>query len=142
MKKALLFLLILSFPLMFMAQTKEETAMSQQDLGIFSLSLAVKDIQKSYDFYQKLGFKHLEGAGSVDQKWMILVHGTTKIGLFQDMFPANILTFNPEDARKIHAQAEAAGIKVDMANGMDKDAGPCSLMITDPDGNSILIDQH
>jgi catechol 2,3-dioxygenase-like lactoylglutathione lyase family enzyme len=112
------------------------------DLGKFSISLAVEDIAASYEFYQKLGFTHLEGAGAVEQKWMILVNGTNKIGLFQGMFPTNTITFNPNDARTIYSDLTKDGIKPVYQVGMDTVEGPCSFSILDPDGNPVLIDQH
>lgn len=115
---------------------------NQHDLGTFSISLTVEDIQASYDFYQKLGFKHLEGAGSVKDKWMILQNGSTNIGLFQDMFPQNIMTFNPTNAREIHKSLTDQGIEVTASGGLDKDSGPCHFSFVDPDGNPVLIDQH
>ncbi len=110
------------------------------DLGIFSISLAVKDIKISKDFYEKLGFTMIDG--NLDQKWVILKNGASKIGLFQGMFPKNTLTFNSENARDIHKKVNGEGITVTMSNGTDKNEGPASFMITDPDGNPILVDQH
>ncbi|EZH74181.1 hypothetical protein ATO12_15030 [Aquimarina atlantica] len=110
------------------------------NLGIFSISLAVKDIKVSKDFYEKLGFTMIDG--NLDQKWAILKNGTSKIGLFQGMFPKNTLTFNSENARDIHKKINGEEIMVTMSNGMDKNEGPASFMITDPDGNPILVDQH
>lgn len=120
-------------------------------LGSFSISLAVKDIRASRDFYVTLGFE--EAGGDIDQNWLILRNGDTVIGLFQGMFEKNALTFNPgwnqqcekldafEDVRAMQARLKAAGIEV----GEDIEAGsqgPAHFMITDPDGNPILIDQH
>lgn len=113
-----------------------------RDLGTFSISLTVQDIQMSYDFYQKLGFKHLEGAGSVKDKWLILQNGTTNIGLFQDMFPRNTITFNPTNARDIHESLTAQGIEMISSGGLDAASGPCHFAFLDPDGNPVLIDQH
>ena len=115
---------------------------NQHDLGTFSVSLTVKDIQASYDFYQKLGFKHLSGAGSVQDKWMILQSGTTNIGLFQEMFPQNIMTFNPGNAREIHKSLTKLGVEMTSSGGLDNDSGPCHFTFVDPDGNPVLIDQH
>lgn len=114
----------------------------QHDLGTFSVSLTVKNIQASYDFYQKLGFKHLAGVGSIKDKWMILQHGTTNIGLFQEMFPQNIMTFNPTNARAIHESLTEEGIEMTASGGLDTEAGPCHFSFVDPDGNPVLIDQH
>ncbi len=109
-------------------------------LGAFSMSLAVKDIKASKSFYEKLGFEMVDG--NLDQKWAILRNGKSKIGLFQGMFPSNTLTFNPKNARNIGKEAKAKGITITMVNGLDKKEGAASFMITDPDGNPILIDQH
>ena len=111
------------------------------DLGNFSLSLTVKDIGESISFYKKLGFEVIDG--NPDQRWVILKNKESKIGLFQGMFPKNTLTFNPgNNAREIYKSMDDNEIKTVMANGMDKKEGPASFMITDPDGNPILIDQH
>ena len=111
-------------------------------LGTYSISLNVKDISASNDFYHKLGFAPIEGMGAAEQRWMILTNGRTKIGLFQGMFPSNTMTFNPEDARSIHNVLEQEGIKPTFQTGLDENEGPCTFSIVDPDGNPILIDQH
>lgn len=120
-------------------------------LGAFSISLAVKDIAVSRAFYEKLGFTQL--GGNQADRWLILKNGSTVIGLFQGMFDKNMLTFNPgwdqaaqalasfTDVREIQARLKADGV----ALGQEADAGtqgPAYLMLTDPDGNPILIDQH
>jgi catechol 2,3-dioxygenase-like lactoylglutathione lyase family enzyme len=120
-------------------------------LGAFSLSLAVKDIHASLAFYEKLGFRVFHG--DKDQGWLILANGLTKIGLFQGMFEKNMLTFNPgwdaeaqtletfTDVRDIQKGLEEAGVT--LATKADPTTkGPASFMVTDPDGNPILIDQH
>ena len=120
-------------------------------LGSFSVSLAVKDIAVSRDFYAKLGFEEI--GGNADDNWMILRNGEHVIGLFQGMFDNNMLTFNPgwdqqctdlesfTDVRDLQKQLKAAGIE--MAAEADEDTdGPASIMVIDPDGNPILIDQH
>lgn len=122
--------------------TKKEEKDSGPDLGIFSVSLAVKDLKVSLEFYQKLGFEAMEGAGGLEQKWLILQKADTKIGLFQDMFPTNTLTFNPEDARAIHLKVKKGEIPVLFSMGLENKSGPCTFSIADPDGNPILIDQH
>jgi catechol 2,3-dioxygenase-like lactoylglutathione lyase family enzyme len=115
----------------------------KMDLGIFSMSLNVKDIAVSKAFYEKLGFTALEGAGSVEEKWIIMKHGTTKLGLFQDMFPKNTITFSPKDGRAIHnAIKDDERMKLLFSNGLDESNGPCSFSFLDPDGNPILVDQH
>ncbi|MEZ4784686.1 MAG: VOC family protein [Candidatus Kapaibacterium sp.] len=123
-------------------QKNQKESMKEVDLGIYSLSLSVKDIQASKEFYEALGFEPLSGAGSVESKWMILQKGGVKIGLFQGMFPNNTLTFNPVDARSIYRGVTEAGLDVTYANGVEEESGPCSFMIVDPDGNPILFDQH
>jgi len=120
-------------------------------LGSFSVSLAVKDIAVSRDFYAKLGFEEI--GGNVDDNWLILRNGEHVIGLFQGMFDNNMLTFNPgwdqqctdlesfTDVRDLQKQLKAAGIE--MSAEADEDTeGPASIMLIDPDGNPILIDQH
>ena len=120
-------------------------------LGSFSVSLSVKDIAASRDFYAKLGFEEI--GGNADDNWLILRNGEHVIGLFQGMFDNNMLTFNPgwdqqctdlesfTDVRELQKQLKAAGIE--MAAEADEDTdGPASIMIIDPDGNPILIDQH
>lgn len=106
----------------------------------FSISLAVKDIKKSKVFYEALGFKIVDG--HIDQRWLILKNEYSKIGLFQGMFPSNTLTFNPEDARSIFKKVKKAKIPIIMQSGMDQKKGKSSFMISDPDGNPILFDQH
>ena len=120
-------------------------------LGNFSVSLAVKDIQASRAFYEELGFRQV--FGEVSQGWVIMKNGSTNIGLFQGMFDRNMLTFNPgwdqdgiplsdfDDIRTIHTRLKQTGIEPDVVD-IKTDAGPASLMIRDPDGNQILIDQH
>ena len=121
------------------------------DLGAFSISLAVKDLATSQAFYEKLGFSIM--AGDASQNYLILKNGTHVIGLFQGMFEDNIMTFNPgwdqsaqntdtfTDVREIQRQLKNAGI--DLALEADEATeGPASVMLTDPDGNTILIDQH
>lgn len=110
--------------------------------GEFSISLAVKDIRKSYAYYQNLGFEPVESAGSLEDKWILLHNRGTQIGLFQDMFPDNILTFNPGDARSIYKQLKEAGFEMVSVTDIDKPEGPCSFVLLDPDGNMILVDQH
>lgn len=110
------------------------------ELGTFSVSLAVKDLKESRAFYEKLGFKMI--AGEPEQNWIILGSGEAKIGLFQGMFEANIMTFNPTDARGIQKDLKAKGITSFAVEADETTTGPAHFMITDPDGNSILVDQH
>ena len=105
-------------------------------LGHFSVSLAVKDIAASRDFYAALGFTKLDGDG---ENWLILDRDGIKIGLFQGMFDQNILTFNPADARGIEAAMKAAGYEI--AQETKGDEGPANFAMTDPDGNMLLFDQ-
>jgi catechol 2,3-dioxygenase-like lactoylglutathione lyase family enzyme len=123
-----------------MSLKQPESNDTKIDLGTFSLSLNVKDIEKSYDFYKKLGFKSIDGA--VEQKWLVLKNGTTKIGLFQGMFTKNMITFNPEDARTLHKELQSQEVNINFSSGLDSQKGPASFSITDPDGNPVLIDQH
>jgi catechol 2,3-dioxygenase-like lactoylglutathione lyase family enzyme len=121
------------------------------DLGAFSVSLSVRDIEASRDFYSKLGFEPVRG--DIGQKWLILRNGDHVIGLFQGMFERNMLTFNPgwdqhcgetetfTDVREIQAALKRAGVA--LASEADPDSsGPASLVVIDPDGNPVLIDQH
>lgn len=120
-------------------------------LGAFSVSLAVKDLQASKAFYEKLGFSVF--AGKEERNYLIMKNEDTLIGLFQGMFENNILTFNPgwdqsanilsefEDVRQIKEHLAAEGIETVQEN-LPSDSGPGSLVIMDPDGNAILIDQH
>jgi len=121
------------------------------ELGNFSVSLAVKDIEASKVFYEKLGFKVFGGDQS--QNWLILKNGDHVIGLFQGMFDKNILTFNPgwdsnaqqlsefTDVRELQRQLKASGVNM-ITEADEKSTGPASFMIADPDGNTILVDQH
>jgi predicted enzyme related to lactoylglutathione lyase len=121
------------------------------ELGTFSISLAVKDIEASRQFYEKFGFKAF--AGDASQHWLILKNGDHAIGLFQGMFDKNILTFNPgwdanaqklaafTDVRELQRQLKAQGVQ--MVNEADESTtGPASFIAVDPDGNPILVDQH
>lgn len=113
------------------------------DLGIFSVSLAVKDIKASKAFYEKLGFKALTEYGSVEEKWLIMKNGEAKIGLFEGMFDTNTFTFNPTNARAIHHSLVDDGVAITMASdSIQAEKGPCHFMLLDPDGNPILVDQH
>jgi len=107
------------------------------NLGEFSLSLAVQDLAASRAFYERLGFAAI--GGEADEGWLILENDGTKIGLFAGMFEENILTFNPPDVRAIQAALRADGVP--LAQTAEPGEGPASVMLTDPDGNSILLDQ-
>lgn len=120
-------------------------------LGAFSVSLAVKDIAASREFYEKLGFEVIMGDQS--QNWLILRNGETTIGLFQGMFERNMLTFNPgwtsrnenlpdfADIREIQQDLKANGL-APASEAVEAETGPGSLTLIDPDGNPILLDQH
>jgi len=121
------------------------------DLGTFSISLAVKELARSKGFYEKLGFQVI--GGDVEQNWLILKNGEHVLGLFQGMFEENILTFNPgwdqsgneldsfTDVRDIQRALKSEGIE--LGSEVDEStSGPASIMLSDPDGNQILIDQH
>ncbi|WP_336687879.1 VOC family protein [Chryseobacterium bernardetii] len=120
-------------------------------LGAFSISLSVKDLQKSKDFYEKLGFTVM--AGATEQNYLIMKNGTTLIGLFQAMFDRNMLTFNPgwdenaqnlesfDDVREIQKRLKEGGIEIDK-EADETTSGPEHIYLKDPDGNMILIDQH
>ena len=120
-------------------------------LGAFSVSLAVKDIEASKLFYEKLGFAVF--AGDQSQNWLIMKNGDHVIGLFQGMFDKNILTFNPgwdsdaqplsefTDVRELQRQLKASGVAM-ITEADESSTGPASFMIADPDENMILVDQH
>ena len=118
-------------------RTKKDSA---EGLGPLSLSLNVKDIKASQSFYKTLGFKKVDG--NIDHNWIVLSDGNSKIGLFQGMFPNNTITFNPKNVRQLYDKIHKSSIHIVMKTGMDKKEGKASFMISDPDGNSILIDQH
>jgi len=121
------------------------------DLGNLSISLAVKDIEASKLFYEKLGFGVFGGDQS--QGWLILKNGAHNIGLFHGMFEKNILTFNPgwtgdaqplnefTDVGELQRRLKASGVDI-TAEADESSTGPASFMLTDPDGNTILVDQH
>jgi predicted lactoylglutathione lyase len=120
-------------------------------LGAFSMSLSVKDLTVSKEFYENLGFKVF--AGGMEKKYLIMKNENALIGLYQGMFQGNILTFNPgwdenaanvekfDDVREIQKQLKAKGLTL-MSQAEETTSGPASLMVTDPDGNLVLIDQH
>ncbi len=125
-------------------------------LGNFSISLTVKDIAKSREFYEKLGFHDKHGDRKFPgygKKWLVLQNETATIGLFQAMFEKNSLTFNPgwdrnskslpefDDVRDIQKKLNERGVKLD-TTADESTTGPASFSLTDPDGNPILVDQH
>ena len=124
---------------------------NSMDLGVFWISLAVKNISSSKEFYEQLGF--IVFGGDIKKNYLIMKNGNALIGLFQGMFENNILTFNPgwdenaktldayDDIRKIQLELKSKGIKLNQETNNDT-TGPGSILLTDPDGNTILIDQH
>ena len=121
------------------------------NLGSFSVSLAVKDLATSIEFYEKLGFEAV--GGDAQQNWLILKNGDHTLGLFQGMFEQNIMTFNPgwdqggneldtfTDVRELQRELKNRGIALS-SEADESTSGPGSLMLSDPDGNQILVDQH
>ena len=121
------------------------------ELGAFSISLAVKDIEASKAFYEKFGFQVF--GGDISQNWLILKNGSCVIGLFQGMFEKNTLTFNPgwdsnasslgafTDIRDLQRQLKAQGVQL-LTEADETTTGPASFVAVDPDGNPILVDQH
>ena len=120
-------------------------------LGAFSICLNVKNINASKDFYKSLGFQNF--GGDITQNWLIMKNEDTIIGLFQGMFEKNILTFNPgwnsnaenlesfTDVRELQKQLKQKGIKL-LTEADETREGPASIILEDPDGNQILLDQH
>lgn len=121
------------------------------ELGAFSVSLVVKDLDASRQFYEKFGFTPF--AGDAAQNWLILKNGSTVIGLFQGMFEKNILTFNPgwnsnaqalpafTDIRELQRQLKSQGVRFQQ-EADESTTGPASFVAVDPDDNPILVDQH
>ena len=121
------------------------------ELGAFSVSLAVQDIEASRTFYEKLGFRVFIRDGS--ENWLILKNGDVTIGLFQGLFERNILTFNPgwdsnarkldsfTDVRELQRRLKAEGVRLEV-EADETTSGPASFVAVDPDGNPILVDQH
>ena len=132
-------------------QEKQPMQDDSIQLGNFSVSLTVKDLQASKAFYEKLDFKQV--AGKLEQKWIVLQNGTTKIGLFQGMFERNSLTFNPgwdserktpkdfQDVRELQKVLKQRGLKL-QTEADETTEGPAFFSLLDPDGNPILVDQH
>lgn len=121
------------------------------ELGAFSVSLAVNDLEVSSLFYEKLGFTVFGGDPS--QNWLIMKNGGHAIGLFQGMFDQNILTFDPgwnsdaqelkdfPDVRELQRQIKSRGVEL-LSEADENTSGPASFMIVDPDANTIMVDQH
>lgn len=133
------------------ALSTHATEKKTMDLGNFSVSLAVKDIKASKAFYEKLDFK--EVGGKIEQRWIVLQNGNAKIGLFQGMFDKNIMTFNPgwtkdkevmkdfQDVRELQRTLKARGLTM-TPEADENTTGPAYFQVTDPDGNTLLFDQH
>jgi catechol 2,3-dioxygenase-like lactoylglutathione lyase family enzyme len=133
------------------AQSTPAREKKTMELGNFSVSLAVKDIKASKAFYEKLDFVPV--AGKLEQNWIVLQNGSARIGLFQGMFDKNIMTFNPgwskdketlpsfQDVRELQRTLKARGITMAI-EADEKTEGPAYFQLTDPDGNTILVDQH
>lgn len=121
------------------------------ELGTFSISLAVKDLEASKSFYEKFGFEVI--GGDAAQNWLILRNGDHTVGLFQGMFEKNTLTFNPgwdknatpldsfTDVRELQRQLKAQSVEL-LSEADESTSGPASFIAIDPDGNPILVDQH
>ena len=149
MKKVSIITLALAaaFCLGFITHTKKE----EMKVGAFSMSLSVKDLKASKEFYESLGFTVF--GGSMNQNYLIMKNGNALIGLFHGMFQGNIITFNPgwdenakdvtdfNDVREIQKHLKSKGIKLS-SEADEKTKGPASIMLSDPDGNMILFDQH
>ena len=143
-------MILSGFILVAATQAPAPTGRNAMNLGNFSVSLNVSDINASKAFYEKLGFTQVHG--DIAQRWVIMRNGDTKIGLFQGMFPRNALTFNPgwdadgnptatfEDVRALQRRLREAGL--DVGTPIESASGPAHFAVTDPDGNPILIDQH
>src|SRR5262249_34728562 len=128
----------------------QQTGAKKVRLGNFSVSLAVKDLNASREFYEKLGFRVI---GGNRRNWAIMQNETATIGLFQGMFEKNALTFNPgwdrntktlsefDDVRAIQRTLKSRGLKI-QTEADESSSGPASFALTDPDGNPILVDQH
>lgn len=148
-------LFVLLFAACFVHSQEQNDSIMQEnntlELGAFSVSLAVKDIHKSKAFYEKLGFTYK--GGNIDQNWIVLKNGSTVIGLFQEMFEGNILTFNPgwdqnaqnleefTDVRDIQKHMKENGIQLEKEVD-ESTQGPEHIILKDPDGNVIMFDQH
>ncbi|MBO6514967.1 MAG: VOC family protein [Bacteroidia bacterium] len=141
MNKHLNRIIVLAVVLTLTASTPLKKVNESPDLGKYSMSLNVSDLSASKDFYEKLGFQPVEGLGSLKQMWMVVSNGHENIGLFQGMFPTNTMTFNVEDGRGTLQTIKDNGIEANLITGKDTSAGPCSFLITDPDGNPIIVDQ-
>ncbi len=118
------------------------------DLGQFSISLPVKDMEASLDFYQKLGFEVIDGGhmntgfpDSESTSWRILKSGNTVVGLFHGMFENTIMTFNPKDVRAVQTELKKHNVPL-IKEADESTTGPEHILLSDPDGNQIMMDQH
>jgi lactoylglutathione lyase len=109
------------------------------ELGQFSVALAVKDIEVSWEFYEKFGFTIL--LGKVEDKWLVIQNGAVILSLHQGGIDKNTLTFNPLDVRAIQKELKSKGVALDV-EADETTTGPTYITLTDPDGNPILFDQH
>ncbi len=121
------------------------------ELGVFSISLSVKNLAASRAFYEKLGF--IAFTGNPEKNWLIMKNGDHIIGLFQGMFEGNILTFNPgwdnngnslesfTDVRELQRVLKQQGVRFEI-EADEASTGPASFLLLDPDGNPVLVDQH
>lgn len=135
----------------FLHQATLATDAKTMELGNFSVSLAVKDIAASKAFYEKLDFRVV--GGKLEQNWLVLQSGSARIGLFQGMFDRNILTFNPgwtkdretladfDDVRALQRNLKARGMAI-AGEADETTKGPAHFTVVDPDGNTLLFDQH
>ena len=133
------------------ARSTQATEVKTMELGNFAVSLAVKDIKASKLFYEKLDFRQV--GGKLEQNWVVLQNGSVTIGLFQGMFEKNMLTFNPgwtkdkqalkdfQDVRDLQRSLKARGLTM-VTEADETTDGPAHFMVTDPDGNTLLFDQH
>ena len=150
-RRAALMLAAAAMPAGGQSRRKVQTEGGTMELGAFSISLAVKDLQASRRFYEKFGFKAFFGEAS--KEFLIMKNGDHLIGLFHGMFEKNILTFNPgwdsnaqklavfTDVRDLQRQLKSQGVKL-VREADEKTTGPASFVAVDPDGNQILVDQH
>lgn len=150
-KITILIVSVASFCFGFIGRAAFNSNENEMKVGAFSMSLSVKDIEASKKFYETLGFKVF--GGDVKKKYVIMKNEKTLIGLFQGMFEGNMLTFNPgwdenakpietfNDIREIQSHLKTNGITL-VTEVDEKTKGPASFIVTDPDGNTILFDQH
>lgn len=111
------------------------------DIGTYYMALQVKDLQRSLDFYRKLGFEPVPGNGSPEEKWLLIRSGAVLIGLFQDMFPKDVLVFQSDKVRELHLSFSRRGLPIDVAVNIEEQEGPCHFALMDPDGHPLLFDQ-